>query len=110
MPLKGTPLRRGLSVPSKKRKGALGYAVLIVLLLLLAISFSHNWMSNHQELKNSQAKLDAILERERLLALENDQLQRYVNGENFDEFLERYARDEMGYADPNERVYHVRPG
>jgi len=63
--------------------------------------------NNNAELKRSNEALAAIELEERQLALENEQLESYSNGENFDEFIERHARDDMGYADPQERVYRV---
>jgi cell division protein FtsB len=62
------------------------------------------------ELSRARASLNAASEDLRVVNIENEQLERYANGENFDEYLERFARDEMGYADPQERVFHVRPG
>lgn len=103
---KGMSSEQGSSV---KRRGLFRFVAVIVLLLLFVLPFSYRWVSNYQELGKASAKLNAVLEEERRMNFENDQLRRYSSGENFDEYLERYARDEMGYADPNERVYHVRP-
>jgi cell division protein FtsB len=64
--------------------------------------------NNRAEVKNGREILGAMLQEEQVLALENEQFESYAKGENFDEFIERYARDDMGYADPQERIFHIR--
>jgi len=77
--------------------------VLIAVMFLFAVEVANN----RAQIKRSNEALEAIKQEERILALENDQLESYANGENFDEFIERHARDDMGFADPQERVYRV---
>ena len=93
----------------KRRRGILIPLIIIVVLLVALYFVSLAVARNNAERKTLLENLALMQEEERNLSIENEQLERYANGENLDEYLERFARDEMGYADPQERVYHVNP-
>jgi cell division protein FtsB len=88
----------------------LAYAVVITLILVVALPLLYELAYNNAEIREGRERLAALEERERLLNIENEQLRRYSNGENLDEYIERFARDEMRYADPHERIFYVNPG
>jgi cell division protein FtsB len=72
--------------------------------------FVYEVVNNRAELRRSNEILAALQEQERLVNIDNGQLRRYSDDENLDDYLDRHARDEMGYADPLERVYYVAQG
>ena len=102
---------RRLQKPSKrleKRKGiSFRLIVGVIVVVLVMIPFFYEVVGNNAEIRERRAELERLLEEERLLNLENEQLARYAEGENFDEFIERYAREEMNYVDPRERIYNI---
>jgi len=80
------------------------------MLVFLMIPIIYEVTQDNAELNRTRVSLNATSDELKNINIENEQLERYANGENFDEYLERFARDEMGFADPQERVFHVRPG
>jgi len=94
--------------PSRANRGSFVVTVIIATVLVAVLFlFVVEVANNRSEIRRNNEALEAIKQEERLLALENEQLESYANGENFDEFIERHARDDMGYADPQERVFRV---
>ena len=58
------------------------------------------------QLKEKRAQLDRInaqIAAEEEIKTEN---QRFINSENKDEYIERMARDKLGFARPDERVFY----
>ncbi|GHU57795.1 hypothetical protein FACS1894133_1360 [Clostridia bacterium] len=41
------------------------------------------------------------------LSMESLELKRYLTDEHLPEYMEQVARDELNYADPNERIYYI---
>lgn len=41
------------------------------------------------------------------LSMESLELKRYLTDEYLPEYMEQVARDELNYADPNERIYYI---
>ncbi|MCL1832092.1 MAG: septum formation initiator family protein [Oscillospiraceae bacterium] len=83
------------------RKLAVGLIAVSLLVPLLA-----KVMSNDRDIRAGRAELAALQERERQLVAENEELQRYFEDDDFEEYLEENAR-EAGYADPQERVFNI---
>ncbi|MCL2036043.1 MAG: hypothetical protein FWG83_01480 [Oscillospiraceae bacterium] len=84
---------------------------MILLFVLLAafvlVPVIYEVTQDKTEANRKRANLIAMMEELNRLDLENEQYRRYLDGENFDEYLERHARDEWGYADPHERIYRA---
>jgi len=77
-------------------------AVIVLVPFLLYLS------ATDTEIRESRARLEALQEEQIRMELENERLQRYLDDdEAFEEYLERQARDVMGYANPGERIYNI---
>lgn len=73
--------------------------VLVGAYLAVGILFNHVRISEkRQELENVQAKLE-------MQQQQNDELSRVLESGSDLEIIERVARDKLGYAKPNERVF-----
>jgi cell division protein FtsB len=84
--------------------------IVVLVFIFVVVPLMYEVAGNNRDLNNAKKNLAALQENERVINIENEQLRRYSDGENFDEYIERYARDVMGFADPNERVYYIVPG
>ncbi|MCL1789349.1 MAG: septum formation initiator family protein [Oscillospiraceae bacterium] len=80
-----------------------------MVLVFVLFLFVYEVANNRAEVKRSSESLAIAQEELRRYTIENEQLRRYAQGENLDDYLDRFARDEMGYADPQERVYRIEP-
>lgn len=80
-------------------------------LLLLAGYFVISLINVQMDIKDRKEqaeKLDAQYEEQ---LAENARLQGVVDGGNEDEYIERVAREKLGYVMPDERVYYnITPG
>jgi len=94
----------------KKRRRFWVHIIVIAVLLFAVLPLLLEVSRNNAALRDSKEALAIMLEEEQRINIENEQLRRYAEGENFDEFIERHARESMGYANPRERVFHVVPG
>lgn len=77
------------------------YIVIVLVIVSLSISLidaQFNLMIKRQQLAN----LEKQEERARL---ETDDIQRLLEIEDKDQYVERIARDRLGYSNPNEKVY-----
>ena len=77
------------------------YIVIVLVIVSLSISLidaQFNLMIKRQQLAN----LEKQEERDRL---ETDDIQRLLEIEDKDQYVERIARDRLGYSNPNEKVY-----
>jgi cell division protein FtsB len=79
--------------------------------LFLLVSILYEVAQDKLEINRNTENLLELTERGRILQIENAQLESYVSGGEdggiSDEFVERRARDEFGYADPQERVFYA---
>ena len=101
---------KGLLVLQKdatKRSGRVKpkHSILLLLLILafvgvIAVSCIMNYVQARDN--NRQA---AALESE-VSELKNEDLQRFLEDENHDEYYEKIAREEYNYAKPGERVFY----
>lgn len=71
---------------------------LLVYGVLTAAKLQFDVMAKRQELSDIQGRCESQ-------KLKNDQLEQTLNSENENEYIERIARGEFGYAYPNERIY-----
>jgi cell division protein FtsB len=92
----------------KKRRGIPIFGIVVLFVVVaITVPLIYHVAGNNAKLREQHAALEILLEEERQLLLENEQLERYLDEDNFDEYLERHARDIMGYANPLERVYRI---
>lgn len=87
----------------KKRK----YSVLLTaLLLLLVIYFVATLIGLRSDIKAQAAENERLSEQIEAQSAENDELEALITSEDKDAYIERRAREDYDYADPNERVYY----
>jgi cell division protein FtsB len=99
---------RGLEKYNKRRRRISFRAVLVLLVVLfITIPLLYRVVGNNAEIRAIAEELEMLRESQRQLELENERLQRYFEEDNFDEYLERHAREVMGYTDPLERIFRI---
>lgn len=90
---------------SNKKEQKLSFVLLVVFLFFagyLAISFVSVRMNINQREKQI-VELKSQLEQQQA---ENSQLQAVIDGGDQEEYIERIARDKLGYVLPGEKVYY----
>ncbi len=88
-----------------KKEQKFSFILLIGLLFMVgyfAISFV-NVRLNINQREKQVAELKAQLEQQ---YAENARLQEVIDGENQEEYIERIAREKLGYVLPGEKVYY----
>gem|GEM_PF-3019170 len=83
--------------------------MLIFLFALFFLFLTYEVMNNRAQVKRYNESLVIAQEELRRYNIENEQLMRYSKGDNLDDYLDRFARDEMGYFDAQERVFRIVP-
>ena len=64
---------------------------------------------NLKEAGELQQQIDAVKEQQVTQQGENDELRRLVEAQDPAEYVERVARDKLGFVYPDEQVYYVIP-
>ena len=82
--------------------------MITVILLIALVFFVYEVANNQAQVRRSTEALNAMLEEEKRLEIDNGQFKRYIEGDNLGDYLDRQARN-MGYADPQERIFYVNP-
>jgi len=91
--------------PAKKKEQKFSFILLIGLLFAIgyfAISFV-NVRLNISQREKQLAELKIELEQQ---LAENARLQGVIDGEDQEEYIERIAREKLGYVLPGEKVYY----
>ncbi|MCL2755145.1 MAG: septum formation initiator family protein [Oscillospiraceae bacterium] len=92
----------------KSRGVPVGAILLVFAAVIVLVPFLLYLSATDTEIRESRARLEALQEEQIRMELENERLQRYLDDdEAFEEYLERQARDVMGYANPGERIYNI---
>ncbi len=76
-------------------------AALIIGCFVLIVDIESDYSEKESELQTIQAELDACL-------IENAELQRTLESDDFSAYMEKYALEERGYAYPDERRFYDR--
>lgn len=93
-----------MSRKKKKQWGLLwlaGWAAIILIGLTMIVGM----FCNYRDIRRSEQELAEIRERVELQKEQNDELTRILESGSDLEIIERVARDKLGYAKPNERVF-----
>ena len=81
-----------------------------ILLLLLVLAFvgviAVGCIMNYAQAAANHREIDEISEEVSEAQAENEELERFLKDENHDEYYEKIAREEYGYAKPGERVFY----
>ncbi|MEG1872545.1 MAG: septum formation initiator family protein [Ruthenibacterium sp.] len=75
-----------------------GFVCVVLYLAVMLVSTQVEIVARRQQLTNVTQEVDAQ-------KAENLELQRTLDSDNEDAYIERVARDKLGYARPNERVF-----
>ncbi len=71
----------------------------------LCVYFTASIITCRIELFKENRVLEDIRNKIEIQQLENDELERIINSEDNDEYIERIAREKLGYAGVDERVF-----
>ena len=91
-----------MAKPVRKRK----FSYILTLASVVLVSFLIVSFANlRSEVKEQQAVLDDLVKQCELQESENAELEQMLEKGSEKEYIERIARDELGYVMPGERVY-----
>ena len=89
----------------KTEKGSLA-KVLLRLSVLVAVAYlSVSFVGGQMQMADKQRELDVITAQVEEQTLKNAELERLMASGDEDAYVERVAREKMGYARPDERVF-----
>ncbi len=94
--------------PQKKRSRKT--RIFTVVTIVACLSFVTSIISSQIEIVKEKQILDELNSQIEVAQLENNELERLSQDGKQDEYLERVAREKLGYADPNEQVFVDLPG
>ncbi|MEG0545964.1 MAG: septum formation initiator family protein [Oscillospiraceae bacterium] len=85
--------------------------ILSLCLLLVAGYFVISLVKSNIEIKEKNAEAENIKAQYEQQVADNARLQEVVDGGNQQEYIERVAREKLGYVMPDEKVYYnITPG
>lgn len=83
------------------------HSVLLILLILAFVGvIVAGCIMNYAHAANNNKEIAAISEKVEEAKTENEELERFLNDKNHDEYYEKIAREEYDYAKPGERVFY----
>ena len=97
-----------LKLKQKSKNNKMVYLLVPVLIVVFAI-ISFGIITTQIEIQQKNAELERINSEIIRIENENKLLSRYSKAEFRVEYIESIARDELGYALPEERVYYIIP-
>ena len=68
-------------------------------------TLSVSLINSQFELMTKRQELDALEKQETRLIMENKDASRLLNSETDEEYIERIARERLGYGSPDEKVF-----
>ena len=89
----------------EKKKGGISSLVLRLGLAALAAYLVVGMVFNQVEIAAKRQQLEAVEQQLEAQQAQNDELSRILQSGTDEEIVERVARDQLGYAKPNERVF-----
>lgn len=91
---------------AKKRKPQKHSFILTLALLLAAGYFVIGFISTQLEIREKEKEAAAVRTQVEQQQAENARLQAVVDGGDESEYMERVAREKLGYVMPDEKVYY----
>ncbi|MEG1782421.1 MAG: septum formation initiator family protein [Oscillospiraceae bacterium] len=76
-----------------------------VAVLFLIVYLSINLISSQFELMTKKQELDGLMQQEKRLLLEVQDTRRLLEDDDDKAYIERIARERLGYANPGEKVF-----
>ena len=101
------PKDQKLKLKLKKNNKALLFLVPIMAIALGV--YLYNFIAVQVEISQKNSELQQIAAQREVVDAENEMLIRYSKEENKSEYIEEIARDKLGYAKPEERIYYIVP-
>lgn len=89
---------------NKKNKGRVSIVLVLALVALIGY-FIINSIQLRMDIKDKTDEVSELSEQISAQDEENQQLEDILNSENESEYLQQYAREELDYVMPGERVY-----
>jgi len=89
---------------NKKNKGRVSIVLVLALVALIGY-FIINSIQLRMDIKDKTDEVSELSEQISVQDEENKQLEDILNNENESEYLQQYAREELDYVMPGERVY-----
>ena len=89
---------------NKKSKGRVSIVLVLALVALIGY-FIINSIQLRMDIKDKTDEVSELSEQISAQDEENKQLEDILNSENESEYLQQYAREELDYVMPGERVY-----
>lgn len=101
---------RGLAAKAQKKKKAAGQRSFSVILFIAAVLlvgyFSVSIIQSQVEISRQEQAVAQLQEQIDDKKAENDDLQKTLDSGDEAEYIERVARDSLGYMMPDEKVYY----
>ncbi len=102
-------MREALQLKQKSKKFNKLLLVLVpAMLLAIGVCF-YSYITVQVEIFSKSSELSEVTAQLEAVEDSNRQLNRYLKGEYRIEYIESIARDKLGYALPEERVYYIVP-
>lgn len=104
-------MRCQLATGSKAKSGKFNKVMLILapLLVIALVICVYNFISIQVEIAQKNEELAKLTARVAEVENENKMLSRYSDEQYKVEYIETIARDKLGYAKPEERIYYIVP-
>ena len=89
----------------KREKGALTGFLLKVAVVVAAVYLMVSFVNGQIQVADKQRELDTVQAQLEQQNVKNAELSRLMESGDEDAYVERIAREKLGYARPNERVF-----
>lgn len=98
-------LQKNATKSSRKMKK--NHSVLLVLLILAFVGvIAVGCIMNYAQAANNNKEIEELSGQVEEMQSENQEMERFLDDENHDEYYEKIAREDYGYAKPGERVFY----
>ena len=81
------------------------FNIKVILMFVLVAYLSVTLITTQFDLVNKRQQLEILEEQKARVQLEVDDVQRVLEYESEEEYIERIARQRLGYANPDEKVF-----
>ena len=81
------------------------FSIKSIFSFMVIASLSISLINAQFELMTKRQELDALLKQETRLVMENKDANRILESETDEEYIERIARERLGYGSPDEKVF-----
>ena len=75
-------------------------------MIALCAYFAISLITIHRNIKETKAEIDNVKASYNEQVAENNRIKKRIGGGEIDEYVEKVARDELGYVKPGEHVYY----